>query len=54
MSAAAGATLVAGGFIAGAVITPDMTRYNRSAADVAKQTDSSRCSGSLSRPSPAS
>ncbi|AUX31163.1 allantoin permease [Sorangium cellulosum] len=38
MSVAAGATLVAGGFIVGAVITPDMTRYNRSAADVAKQT----------------
>ncbi|WP_437320062.1 cytosine permease [Sorangium sp. So ce385] len=38
MSVAAGATLVAGGFIVGAVITPDMTRYNRSAADVVKQT----------------
>ncbi|GAB2991453.1 cytosine permease [Amycolatopsis acidiphila] len=33
-----GTTLVAGGFIVGAVITPDMTRFNRSAADVAKQT----------------
>src|SRR5579875_3056637 len=34
----AGATLVAGGFIVGAVITPDMSRFNRSAADVVKQT----------------
>lgn len=33
-----GATLVAGGFIIGAVITPDMTRFNRSASDVVKQT----------------
>ncbi|MDR1078436.1 MAG: cytosine permease, partial [Propionibacteriaceae bacterium] len=33
-----GVTLVAGSFIAGAVITPDMTRYNRSRADVVKQT----------------
>ncbi|GAA5085749.1 cytosine permease [Thermocatellispora tengchongensis] len=33
-----GTTLVAGGFIVGAVITPDMTRYNRSVADVVKQT----------------
>jgi cytosine permease len=38
MSLATGATLVAGGFIVGAVITPDMTRYNRSAGDVIKQT----------------
>jgi cytosine permease len=38
ISLATGATLVAGGFIVGAVITPDMTRYNRSAADVVKQT----------------
>jgi cytosine permease len=38
MSLAAGATLVAGGFIVGAVMTPDMTRYNRSVADVVKQT----------------
>jgi cytosine permease len=38
MSIAAGATLVAGGAIVGAVLTPDMTRYNRSAADVVKQT----------------
>ncbi|GAA1582900.1 cytosine permease [Kribbella karoonensis] len=33
-----GTTLVAGGFIVGAVITPDMTRYNRSVGDVVKQT----------------
>ncbi len=33
-----GTTLVAGGFIIGAVITPDMTRFNRTAADVVKQT----------------
>ncbi|GLW05474.1 cytosine permease [Microtetraspora sp. NBRC 13810] len=33
-----GTTLVAGGFIVGAVITPDMTRFNRSIADVVKQT----------------
>ncbi|WP_067824385.1 purine-cytosine permease family protein [Actinomadura kijaniata] len=38
MSLAAGATLVAGGFIVGAVMTPDMTRYNRSVGDVVKQT----------------
>lgn len=38
ISLAAGTTLVAGGFIVGAVITPDMTRYNRSVADVIKQT----------------
>lgn len=31
-------SLVAGGFIVGAVITPDMTRFNRSAGDVVKQT----------------
>ena len=29
---------MAGGFIVGAVITPDMTRFNRTAADVVKQT----------------
>lgn len=29
---------MAGGFIVGAVITPDMTRFNRSVADVVKQT----------------
>ncbi|HEY0247621.1 MAG TPA: cytosine permease [Gryllotalpicola sp.] len=33
-----GTTLVAGGFIVGAVVTPDMTRFNRSTADVVKQT----------------
>jgi cytosine permease len=38
MSLLEGTTLVAGGFIVGAVITPDMTRFNRSAADVIKQT----------------
>lgn len=38
LSLAAGTTLVAGGFIVGAVITPDMTRYNRTAGDVIKQT----------------
>ncbi|GAA2104425.1 cytosine permease [Brevibacterium salitolerans] len=34
----AGTGLVAGGFIVGAVINSDITRYNRSAADVVKQT----------------
>ena len=38
LSLAAGTTLVAGGFIVGAVITPDMTRYNRTVGDVVKQT----------------
>ncbi|WP_028925165.1 purine-cytosine permease family protein [Pseudonocardia acaciae] len=38
MSLLEGTTLVAGGFIVGAVITPDMTRFNRGAADVVKQT----------------
>ncbi|MED7931567.1 cytosine permease [Nonomuraea sp. LP-02] len=38
LSLAQGATLVAGGFIVGAVISPDMCRFNRSAADVVKQT----------------
>src|SRR5882757_6629687 len=38
MSLLQGTTLVAGGFIVGAVITPDMTRFNRSSADVVKQT----------------
>jgi len=33
-----GTTLVAGGFIVGAVITPDMTRFNRTTGDVVKQT----------------
>lgn len=35
---AAGASMVAGGFITGAIISPDMTRYNRNIADVIKQT----------------
>jgi cytosine permease len=38
ISIATGATLVAGSYIAGAVLTPDMTRFNRSTADVVKQT----------------
>jgi cytosine permease len=38
ISLATGTTIVAGGFIVGMVITPDMTRYNRSARDVVKQT----------------
>lgn len=38
LSLAAGASMVAGGFIAGAVITPDISRYNRSSWDVIKQT----------------
>ncbi|MEV8633973.1 cytosine permease [Streptosporangium sp. NPDC051023] len=38
LSMTAATTLVAGSFIAGAVITPDMTRYNRGIADVIKQT----------------
>ncbi|MEV6859482.1 cytosine permease [Streptosporangium subroseum] len=33
-----GVALVAGSLMVGAVITPDMTRFNRSAADVVKQT----------------
>ncbi|WP_219414503.1 purine-cytosine permease family protein [Pseudonocardia nigra] len=33
-----GTTIVAGGFIVGAVITPDMSRFNRSTGDVIKQT----------------
>ncbi|MBP2319915.1 cytosine permease [Kibdelosporangium banguiense] len=37
MTIAAGATLVAGSYMAGAVIMPDMTRFNRSARDVIKQ-----------------
>jgi cytosine permease len=38
LSLGAGATVVAGGFIVGAVLTPDMTRFNRSGKDVVKQT----------------
>lgn len=38
LSLLAGTTVVAGGFIVGAVITPDMTRFNRTIGDVVKQT----------------
>ncbi|MGH3359898.1 MAG: purine-cytosine permease family protein [Nocardioidaceae bacterium] len=38
ISLATATTIVAGGFIAGAIFTPDMSRYNRSVADVVKQT----------------
>ncbi|MCZ7456120.1 purine-cytosine permease family protein [Streptomyces sp. WMMC940] len=38
LSLAAGTTLVAGGFMVGMVITPDMTRFNRKPSDVVKQT----------------
>ena len=38
MSIATGATIVAGSYIAGAVLTPDMTRFNRTTGDVVKQT----------------
>jgi cytosine permease len=38
MTIAAGASLVAGGFMVGGVISPDMTRFNRSIGDVFKQT----------------
>ncbi len=38
ISLATGASMVAGGFIAGAIITPDMSRFNRSVGDVIKQT----------------
>lgn len=38
LSVLQGTAIVAGGFIVGAVITPDMTRFNRSKADVVKQT----------------
>jgi len=38
LSLAAGTSIVAGGFIAGAIITPDISRYNKSVADVVKQT----------------
>lgn len=38
LSLLAGTTIVAGGFIVGAVITPDMTRFNRTVGDVVKQT----------------
>ena len=38
MSIATGATIVAGSYIAGAVLAPDMTRFNRTTGDVVKQT----------------
>ncbi|NEN04989.1 cytosine permease [Diaminobutyricibacter tongyongensis] len=38
MSVWSGTAIVAGGLIVGAIITADMTRYNRSKADVVKQT----------------
>ncbi len=38
MSVWAGTGIVAGGLIVGAIITGDMTRFNRSRADVVKQT----------------
>lgn len=38
LSLGAGTTLVSGAFILGALMTPDMTRFNRTPADVVKQT----------------
>ncbi|GGJ95991.1 cytosine permease [Pilimelia anulata] len=38
LSLGAGITLVSGAFILGAIMTPDMTRFNRRPADVVKQT----------------
>ncbi|QIK62064.1 cytosine permease [Leucobacter viscericola] len=38
MSVWAGTSIVAGGLIVGAIISADMTRFNRSSADVVKQT----------------
>ncbi len=38
LTLSAGTTFVAGGFIVGAVITSDMTRFNRTAGDVVRQT----------------
>lgn len=38
LSLGAGTAIVAGGLIVGAIITADMTRFNRSAKDVVKQT----------------
>ncbi|WP_243716236.1 purine-cytosine permease family protein [Actinomadura darangshiensis] len=38
LSLGAGVTLVSGAFILGAIMTPDMTRFNRRPADVVKQT----------------
>jgi cytosine permease len=38
LSLTTGTTIVAGGFIIGGILAPDMTRFNKSAADVIKQT----------------
>ena len=38
ISLAQGTAIVAGGFIVGAVVSPDMSRFNRSVGDVVKQT----------------
>ncbi|WP_222870055.1 purine-cytosine permease family protein [Actinomadura decatromicini] len=38
LSLGAGVTLVSGAFVLGAIMTPDMTRFNRRASDVVKQT----------------
>src|SRR5699024_8259148 len=38
LSLAAGTSIFAGGFIAGAIITPDISRYNKSVADIVEQT----------------
>lgn len=38
LSIGAATTIVAGGFIVGAIMSPDMTRFNRTVADVVKQT----------------
>lgn len=38
MTIAGGATIVAGSYMIGALTTPDMTRFNRNAGDVVKQT----------------
>lgn len=38
ISLATATTIVAGGFIVGAIFTPDMARFNRNTADVVKQT----------------
>ncbi|AHH99988.1 cytosine permease [Kutzneria viridogrisea] len=37
LTVASGATIVAGSYIVGAVVAPDMTRFNRKPADVVKQ-----------------
>ncbi|MEU9125170.1 cytosine permease [Streptomyces sp. NPDC048506] len=38
ISLAEGTVLVAGGFIIGSIVAPDMTRFNRSTSDIVKQT----------------